>query len=119
MLGKCLSKHIVRQYRRCAQIKVPGEAKDILQIALYLQYCPGGDLKLLLDQAASTPEVEKKLLIMEEDLWDMFYCLSLAVSVMARRTEDTLRAIEDLHPLGASRCTAPVLSPPLFTFSLS
>lgn len=65
---------------------------------MYLQYCPGGDLTVLMDPVASIPDVERKPLILEEDLWDMFYCLDLAVSVMARGTED-VRSPAVLHGL--------------------
>ena len=50
-------------------------------MGMFLEYCPDGVLDDLTDPQRRYP------LIVEKDLWDLFYCLSLAVSVMARETE--------------------------------
>ncbi|PVH79118.1 hypothetical protein DL98DRAFT_572736 [Cadophora sp. DSE1049] len=68
---------------------------------MYLQFCPVGDLTVLMNPAASTPGTVRKPFILEEDLWDMFYCLSLAVSVMARGAEDA-KSPAVLHGLDTS-----------------
>ncbi|KAH6714593.1 hypothetical protein BKA61DRAFT_735013 [Leptodontidium sp. MPI-SDFR-AT-0119] len=90
-LAKARSKHIVRQYRKPFQVKVPSGG---LQIGLYLEYCPCGDLDVLMD--AETDPAKRQPGILERDLWDLFLCLSLAVSVMARGTEDKM-AMPVLH----------------------
>ncbi|KAL2060323.1 hypothetical protein VTL71DRAFT_9718 [Oculimacula yallundae] len=90
LLGKSQSKHILRQYRPAASYKLPNQIQnqDVLQIGLFLQYCPGGELTELMDFEKFKKGRESKRLILEEDCWDLFYCLSLAVSVMDRGTED-------------------------------
>jgi hypothetical protein len=81
ILSQAKSKHIVRWYMNAHHFDSDGGYGYPL-IAMYLEYCPAGDLSafLKLDPDPSP--------ILEVDLWGMFYCLASAISVIARETED-------------------------------
>lgn len=76
-LAKVQSKHIIRQYVPPRTIPLKDGSS---LIAMFLEYCPGGDLSKFI-QPNEPP-------ILEIDLWAMFHCLALAMSVLARGTED-------------------------------
>lgn len=50
-------------------------------MGMFLESCPNGVLDDLMDPQRRYP------LIVEKDLWDLLYCLSLAVSAIVRGTE--------------------------------
>ncbi|KUJ12865.1 kinase-like protein [Mollisia scopiformis] len=84
-IGK--SKHIVRQYRDAYEAQF---ARGKSFVGIYLEYCPGGDLTVFLDplQSLIPSSKLKKDLLLEVDLWAMFFCLASAVAFIARGTED-------------------------------
>lgn len=62
-------------------------ATHLNAIAMFMEYCPAGDLEVFIPdpQMGKIWEGER---MFEVDLWGMFACLAAAVGVMARGTED-------------------------------
>lgn len=85
MLAKIGSPHLVRQYGGNRVGDSFGEMEEVVK--LFLEFCPGGDL----DQFLPTSEEDLKNPlppIDEYDLWAMFHCMALGVTVLDRGTED-------------------------------
>ena len=91
-LNRAKSRHIVKQLRPPYE---PRQHDGSIQLGMFLEYCPNGVLDDLMDPQGRYP------LIVEKDLWDLFYCLSLAVSAMARGTESL-----SSRPVSDGRCPA-------------
>lgn len=83
-LRKLGSKHIFRQYGGNRISDDFGEMGKVVRI--FLEYCPGGDLGKFVGEPDNPKPLEKRLL--EVDIWAMFYCLALGLTVMDRGTED-------------------------------
>lgn len=75
LYAKIGSKHIIRQYGTYHTDQ--WEGKPVTRI--YLEFCPSGTIDRFLRNTRSPIE--------EGDIWRIFHCLSLAVSVMHRGTE--------------------------------
>lgn len=89
MLSQIKSKHIVRQYGPLH--KDIYASKDVVRI--YLEYCPQGDLSRLMAKRMNRvgPALVEEPPIEEEDIWSVFHCLSLGISVLGRGTEDVTK----------------------------
>lgn len=85
ILAQADSRHIVRQHHAPYQHKL---RDGNLQIAMYLEYLPSANLGVLMSKEGEGSDV---VYIGEVDLWDMFYCLALAVSAI--RGERRLRVL--------------------------
>ncbi len=80
ILAKAHSIHLVRQYGGAYTGTYLGNAV----VRLYLEFCPGGDLRQITDLKPKDPANS----MAEEDVWAIFYCLALGVLVMDHGHED-------------------------------
>lgn len=84
LLALANSDHILRQFGTNMIGDSFEEIGDVVKI--FLEYCPGGDLDQFLPRNEQE-EANPKPLLQEPDLWALFYCLALGISVMDRGTE--------------------------------
>lgn len=77
-LSKIRSKHIVRQYGPLRRDRY--KHRNVVRI--YLEYCPGGDLKRMMNRRGGEHSIE------EEHIWSVFHCLALGLSALDRGSEE-------------------------------
>lgn len=90
ILREASTKRIVEMFRRvhvdwgsgCA---IPADVGDEVG-RLYLEFCPGGDMRGFLQKLESEYKTRGRMLA-EEDVWSIFHDFALACSVLHRGTE--------------------------------
>jgi hypothetical protein len=76
------SKHIIRQF---GENKLGDTFRTMGKVVrIFLEYCPGGDL----GQFVGPPDEPTKIRLLEVDIWAIFHCIALGLTVMDRGTED-------------------------------
>lgn len=94
LLNKVNSEHIIKTYRRVhrdlpQRTKIAGDEGRMVE-RIYLEYCPGGDLRGFVEGLKLLTRA-----LEEEDIWYIFHCLALSCSVLDRGTEDLEKASWD------------------------